>query len=52
MSNGAGSKVGLEVMPIASVTLSDGHGPGERADPPIWRVTDIEAAATECAQIR
>ena len=31
MSNGAGSKVGLEVMPIASVTLSDAHGPGERA---------------------
>jgi hypothetical protein len=24
-------KVGLEVMPITSVTLSDGHGPGERA---------------------
>ncbi|SRR6266568_651963 len=31
MSDGAGSKVGLEVMPIASVTLSDGRGPGERA---------------------
>src|SRR6266568_9323191 len=31
MSAGAGSKVGLEVMPITSVTLSDGHGPGERA---------------------
>jgi hypothetical protein len=31
MSNGAGSKVGLEVMPIASVTMSDEHGPGENA---------------------
>jgi hypothetical protein len=27
----AGSKVGLGVMPIGSVTPSDGHGPGERA---------------------
>ena len=27
----AGSKAGLEVMPIDGVTLSDGHGPGERA---------------------
>jgi hypothetical protein len=24
-------KVGLEVMPIATVTLSEGHGPGERS---------------------
>ncbi len=28
---GAGSKVGLEVMLIDSVTLSDGYDPGERA---------------------
>ena len=28
---GAESKVGLGAMPIDSVTLSDGHGPGERA---------------------
>jgi hypothetical protein len=28
---GGGFKVGLEVMPIDSVTLSDGPGPGERA---------------------
>jgi hypothetical protein len=27
----AGSKVGLGVMPIGSVTPSDGHGPGERS---------------------
>src|SRR5207244_3793544 len=27
----AGSKVGLEMMPLASVTLSDGRGPEERA---------------------
>jgi hypothetical protein len=27
---GAGSKVGLEVMPIDSMTPSAGHGPGER----------------------
>jgi hypothetical protein len=27
----AGSKVGLGVMPIDSVTPSDGHGPGERS---------------------
>jgi hypothetical protein len=31
MSDRAASKIGLEVMPIISVTLSDGHGPGERA---------------------
>jgi hypothetical protein len=31
MSDRAGSKVGLEVMPITSMTLSDGHRPGERA---------------------
>jgi hypothetical protein len=28
---GAGSKVGLKLMPIDSVTLSDRHGPRERA---------------------
>jgi hypothetical protein len=27
---GAGSKAGLEVMPINTVTPGDGHGPGER----------------------
>jgi hypothetical protein len=27
----AGSKVGLEVMPVDSVALRDGHCPGERA---------------------
>jgi hypothetical protein len=31
MSGGARSKVGLEVMPITSVTQSDGHCPRERA---------------------
>ena len=31
MSDGAGSKIGLEVMPITGVTLSDGYGPGGRA---------------------
>lgn len=29
--SGAESEVGLEVMPIDGVTLSDGHRPGERA---------------------
>jgi hypothetical protein len=29
MSTGVGSKISLEVMPIASVTLSEGHGPKE-----------------------
>lgn len=28
---GAGSKAGLEVMPVNNVTPGDGHGPGERA---------------------
>jgi hypothetical protein len=28
---GAGSKVGLEVMPVDSVMLRDGRRPGERA---------------------
>jgi len=28
---GAGSKAGLEVMPVDSVALRDGHCPGERA---------------------
>lgn len=28
---GAGSKVALELIPINSMTLSDGHGRGERA---------------------
>jgi hypothetical protein len=28
---GAGSKVGLEVMPITTVTLSEGNSPGERS---------------------
>jgi hypothetical protein len=27
---GAGSKVGLQVMPVDSVALRDGHCPGER----------------------
>jgi hypothetical protein len=27
---GAGSKVGLKVMPVDSVALRDGHSPGER----------------------
>jgi hypothetical protein len=31
MSDGAGSKIGLEVTPITGVTLSDGYGPGGRA---------------------
>jgi len=31
MSNRGWIEVGLEVMPITSVTLSDGRGPGERA---------------------
>jgi hypothetical protein len=31
MSDRAGSKVGLKVMPITSVTLSDRRRPGERA---------------------
>ena len=33
--SGAESEVGLEVMPIDGVTLSDGHCPGERAHPPM-----------------
>ena len=36
--SGAESTVGLDVMPIDGVTLSDGHCPGRtRADPPFWR---------------
>ena len=41
---GTGSQVGLEVMPIASVTLSDGHGSGRtRADPPFGAVIGADA---------
>jgi hypothetical protein len=42
---GTGPKVGLEVMPIDSVTLSDGHSPGERApDPPFCVALGVIAA--------
>ena len=48
----AGSKIGLEVMPIASVTLSDGHGPGERAPTSIWRLAVLSAPVIAGVQIR
>ena len=39
-------------MPIASVTLSDGHGPGERAPTSIWRLAVLSAPVIAGVQIR
>src|SRR5207248_11261578 len=42
-SNRCWIEAGLDVMPIGSVTLSDGHGPGERA-----RTRRSARASTRC----
>jgi hypothetical protein len=47
----AGSKVGLEVMPITSVTLSEGHGPGERS-PSRRSGADLASAQVLCCRSR
>jgi hypothetical protein len=52
-AEGAGGSLGLKVMPIDSVTLSDGHGRGRtRADPPIWTVGVFRVITSCDAQIR
>ena len=38
-AEGPGGSVGLEVMPIDSVTLSDGYGRGERAPTRLMRAS-------------
>jgi hypothetical protein len=49
---GTDGSVGLKVMPIDSVTISDAHDPGERAPTPIWTDCDYLAMRSATTHIR
>ena len=50
MSNGTGSTLGLEVMRITGVTLSDGRSPGERVRRPSSFGADVGVRQGEAAR--
>ena len=48
----AGSKVGLEVMPVDSVALRDGHCPGERTPTAVSAPVPAARLVVDAVQIR
>jgi hypothetical protein len=48
---GAGSTVGLTVMPAGSVALRDGHSPGERTPTRLVGANGLSGQSSCCARL-